>query len=394
MPALRYVTSTDGVRLAVYESGPTSAAALLAVHGYPDDHSLWDGIAARLDSSMHVIRYDVRGAGASDAPTGTTAYRIEQLVDDLVTVLDHTVPAGPVHLLGHDWGSTQTWAALTDTRLRGRIAGFTSISGPSVDQAGAWLRSALRHPLAAATQAAHSYYTLLFQLPRLPEAAIHAGFLDRAVDTSHANQEHGLALYRANLFRVTRARPQTVGVPVQILAPSSDPYVRPPIALGAPEPWVPNLYQRQIPGGHWIVRDRADVVASCVQDFVALVSGAPASRELARTRRRSGAAEFANTLVLVTGAARGIGRATALEFARAGAEVLVADVDTIGAKQTVQDLTALGGAAAAYQLDVSAADQWTGFVDEIVREHGVPDIVINNAGIGVAGSALDTSVAD
>jgi NAD(P)-dependent dehydrogenase (short-subunit alcohol dehydrogenase family) len=142
------------------------------------------------------------------------------------------------------------------------------------------------------------------------------------------------------------------------------------------------------------VRERPDVIASCVRDFAAHVSGGPATRELARAHRNGDRAAFADTLVLVTGAARGIGRATALEFARAGADVVIADVDTIGAKQTVHELANLGAVAASYELDVSVADQWSGFVEQVVHEHGVPDIVVNNAGIGMAGSALQTSDAD
>jgi NAD(P)-dependent dehydrogenase (short-subunit alcohol dehydrogenase family) len=166
------------------------------------------------------------------------------------------------------------------------------------------------------------------------------------------------------------------------------------MALGAPESWVQHLYTRELPGGHWVVRSRPEVVASCVRDFVGHVTGAPASRELARAQRRHGRSEFADTLVIVTGAAKGIGRATALEFARAGADVLIADVDTVGAEQTVHELTELGVTAASYELDVSDADQWTGFVNRVAHEHGVPDIVVNNAGIGVAGPALQTPDAD
>lgn len=390
----RYVTSTDGVRLATYAAGPSSAPVVVAVHGYPDDHRVWDGITAELATAMRVVSYDVRGAGASEAPSATSSYRIEQLVDDLVAVLDDVAAESPVHLVGHDWGSVQAWAALTDPRLRGRIAGFTSISGPSLEQTGAWVRTALRHPRAVAVQAAHSYYTMLFQLPRLPELAIRAGVFGGIGSGRRDDQEHGLALYRANMRLLSRSRPERVEVPVQVLAPSDDPYVRPAVALDAPRPWVANLFAREIPGGHWIPRRRPDVVARCIREFTAHLAGAQASRELARSRQRPSAAPLAGQLAVVSGAANGIGRATALEFARQGADVLAADIDATGAKRTAHELTELGATAAGYELDVSAADRWADFVDDVVREHGVPDVIVNNAGIGMAGPILQTSPED
>src|SRR6476469_8100867 len=122
--------SADGTTLAVYESGTEDGPVVVAVHGYPDDHTVWDGVVAALADTFRVVTYDVRGAGASDVPASRAGYRMPHLVDDLFAVLDHV--GEPVHLLGHDWGSIQCWPALTDPRARGRISGFTSISGPSL----------------------------------------------------------------------------------------------------------------------------------------------------------------------------------------------------------------------------------------------------------------------
>src|SRR5438309_1175852 len=66
---LRRVTSTDGVTLAVYEHGDPAAPTIVAVHGYPDNHSVWDGVVELLSDRFHVVTYDVRGAGASDKPS-------------------------------------------------------------------------------------------------------------------------------------------------------------------------------------------------------------------------------------------------------------------------------------------------------------------------------------
>src|SRR5690349_7461459 len=84
----RTVTSTDGVRLAVYESGTRDRPTVLLMHGYHDDHTVWDRVASLLADRFRVVTYDMRGAGRSDRPSATRAYRIPQLNDDLLTVLE------------------------------------------------------------------------------------------------------------------------------------------------------------------------------------------------------------------------------------------------------------------------------------------------------------------
>ncbi|HVE95467.1 MAG TPA: alpha/beta fold hydrolase, partial [Pseudonocardiaceae bacterium] len=68
------VITTAGVPLRVYESGPVDAPAVICVHGYPDDHTVWDGVAAELVPRYRVVRYDVRGAGKSGKPRSRPAY--------------------------------------------------------------------------------------------------------------------------------------------------------------------------------------------------------------------------------------------------------------------------------------------------------------------------------
>jgi pimeloyl-ACP methyl ester carboxylesterase len=270
MTSTQRVTSTDGVQLAVYDAGIPSGPVVLAVHGYPDDHAVWTGVADALGDRYRVVSYDVRGAGASDKPTARSAYRLDQLVDDLRSVVGALAPDRAVHLLGHDWGSVQGWAAVSDTRPDGRIASFTSISGPSLDHATAWLRAGHRYPRAALRQLADSWYTLLFQVPRLPEAAIRAGLIERAVGPrDRADQLHGLNLYRANMFHaLRRTQPGQIGVPVQVLAPERDPYVTPDLAFGAPSQYVRDLRTTVVDGGHWVIKRRPEVIAARVAGFI------------------------------------------------------------------------------------------------------------------------------
>ncbi|WP_142308807.1 SDR family NAD(P)-dependent oxidoreductase, partial [Mycobacterium interjectum] len=101
---------------------------------------------------------------------------------------------------------------------------------------------------------------------------------------------------------------------------------------------------------------------------------------------------FGDTLVAVTGAGSGIGRETAFAFARAGAELVVSDIDEATVKETAAEIAARGGTAHPYVLDVSDAGAVEAFAERVSAEHGVPDIVVNNAGIGQAGCFLDTPV--
>jgi NAD(P)-dependent dehydrogenase (short-subunit alcohol dehydrogenase family) len=99
---------------------------------------------------------------------------------------------------------------------------------------------------------------------------------------------------------------------------------------------------------------------------------------------------FRGKLLVITGGGSGIGRETALAFARRGAEVVLSDVNLVAAKETAAMIDEAGGAAHAYQLDVADEAAVHAHADEVTERHGVPDILINNAGIGQAGPFLAT----
>ncbi len=84
---------------------------------------------------------------------------------------------------------------------------------------------------------------------------------------------------------------------------------------------------------------------------------------------------------IVTGAARGIGAATARRLASDGHAVGVLDLDEGSCAETVDAITAGGGKAAAVAVDVSRADQVAAAVQRVVDELGAPTILVNNAGI-------------
>lgn len=92
--------------------------------------------------------------------------------------------------------------------------------------------------------------------------------------------------------------------------------------------------------------------------------------------------QLANKVALVTGGASGIGRATALTFARQGAKLIIADMNEDGGQQTVHMITENGGAATFVQVDVTQATDVEAMISKAVETYGRLDCAHNNAGIG------------
>lgn len=98
------LTTSDGTVLAIVDAGaPDSPATIVLQHGWTQDHTSWEDVAARLAETYRVVSFDSRGHGRSDAgPRGTAT--LEQLADDLAEVIDELVPDGPIVLAGHSLG--------------------------------------------------------------------------------------------------------------------------------------------------------------------------------------------------------------------------------------------------------------------------------------------------
>jgi len=101
---------------------------------------------------------------------------------------------------------------------------------------------------------------------------------------------------------------------------------------------------------------------------------------------------LAGLVALITGAGSGIGRATAVAFAREGAQVAVADIDIPAAEATVGLIETEGGQGSSFAVDVTDPASTEGLAREVLGRAGRVDILFNNAGIAGVGTVHETSV--
>ena len=96
--------------------------------------------------------------------------------------------------------------------------------------------------------------------------------------------------------------------------------------------------------------------------------------------------KFEDKVAVVTGAASGIGRATALRLAERGCAIALADIDDAGLESVAKELSERGTTVSTHRVDVSSSSQMESFAGEVEDTHGAADILINNAGVVIAGT--------
>lgn len=402
--------SGDGVQLAVLEAGDSSRPTIVLVHGYPDTKEVWGPVLESLAADFHVVAYDVRGAGASSAPRGPAAYGLDALASDFAAVCDAVAPGRPVHMVGHDWGGIQGWEFVTSPRFEGRIVSFTSIAGPALGHVLAAAREPLTRAgvLSALRRTGRSWYVAPLLLPGGPSLMWRAVLSakrwrqmlvtaervpvddDYPAATVVRDGLRGSNLYRRNIPpRLLRpASLHRPHAPVQLIIPSGDRFISESYYESA-QRIAPQLRRLRVAAAHWPQRTHPALISRWVGDFVNETEAGPL-RPSRGWRRGGGPDQLLGSLALVTGAGSGIGRATAVALADHGARVLLVDRDAAGLARAAESIAG----SRALVCDVGDAEAMERLADEVLGSEGVPDVVINNAGIAVAGPFLDTGAAE
>jgi len=171
----RKVALTTGISMNVALAGPEDAPPVIMVHGFPESHRTWRGVAPLLGDRLQLIMPDLRGFGDSDRPQEVANYATDTLVADIFALAD-ALEVDRFALVGHDWGGAIAWAAA----LRGnpRIERLAIVNSP--------------HPLIFQksliedeAQRAASQYMRAFRNPGM-EAGIEAMGFDSFFDKSFA----------------------------------------------------------------------------------------------------------------------------------------------------------------------------------------------------------------
>jgi len=127
MTQFRRVPLKTGVTLNVALAGPADGPAVILLHGFPESHRTWRGLAPLLADQFRLVMPDQRGFAGSDRPQEVEAYQTEVLVDDIFALAE-ALEIERFALVGHDWGGAISWPAA----LRGdpRLERLVIINAP------------------------------------------------------------------------------------------------------------------------------------------------------------------------------------------------------------------------------------------------------------------------
>lgn len=267
--------AVERAKLTVWTAG--RGPAVLLVHGFPDDHSVWrHQVPALVQAGYRVVVPDMRGCGESSMPPRVSDYRLAFQIEDLQTVIT-ALGLDEVHLVGHDLGAVIGWhVAMEHPEL---VRSYTALS--------------VGHPRAYATdgvkQKLMGWYAAVFQLRGVGEALMSGRdwALGRRLLGNHPEVEHwarrfkvpgrltaAINFYRANIGPLMLRRDYPpVTVPVMGIWSDGDRYLtETQMTRSAGMVQGSWRYQRVAGASHWLQLDRPNEVNALLLDFMASLS--------------------------------------------------------------------------------------------------------------------------
>lgn len=151
---------TNGVRLHVIQAGPADGPLVILLHGFPE---FWRGWIHQIEplavAGFRVVVPDQRGYNLSEVPKAVKAYRVEELMQDIIGLLD-ALGRPDCYLVGHDWGAVVAWSLGMTFPQRIKKLAILNVPHPVV-----MLDFLKQNP----RQMLKSWYIGLFQIPALAD---------------------------------------------------------------------------------------------------------------------------------------------------------------------------------------------------------------------------------
>jgi pimeloyl-ACP methyl ester carboxylesterase len=287
--------SVNGVELFVRTMGDPAAPLVLFLHGFPEYSGAWDGVLPAFASEFHAVAPDQRGYARSSKPEGVEAYRMKNLVRDVLALGDRLSPERPFALVGHDWGASVAYAAAIAAPHRiSRLAVINGVHpGPfqraliedeAQRQASSYIHY-LRDPRAEARLSANGFEKLIGMLSRFgPQPWLTP---ERRAAYVEAWSAPGaltgmLNWYRASPLMVPRPGETVDPAAVMKLDPAllrirmphlvvwgMDDRALLPVSRATLADYCNDLTVREIADAdHWVVHQKADEVVGHLRDFL------------------------------------------------------------------------------------------------------------------------------
>jgi pimeloyl-ACP methyl ester carboxylesterase len=129
----RRIALATGVTLNVALAGDAALPAVILLHGFPESHRTWRGVAPLLEDGFRLIMPDQRGFAGSDRPQDVADYHTDTLIDDIFALAD-ALGIESFALVGHDWGGAISWPAALRNDPRLTKLGIVNAPHPIVFQ--------------------------------------------------------------------------------------------------------------------------------------------------------------------------------------------------------------------------------------------------------------------